>query len=433
MTPESRQDKAAHFRKLAILISIAAVAVVLFVALVIVKPAMPDRIALLTGPEGSAYHSHGALLAAELKKRGLDTSVIVTEGGLDNLRRLAASDRDTVAFAPSAIDRDDLSEIEASRLVSLGGVGYEPLWLFYRSDLDIRRVPDLAGLDVATEGRGTVSDFVARSLLERNGILQQVEIRAVDGEYGQAIKDQTIDAGFVTGSSSAPLIDRLLHTENVSFLSFERAEAYAIRIPGITTLTAPEGVFDLERNIPPRDSYVLSVATTLVALDSLPAAVAPMVLDAAADIHEEENEFISMTDFPSSENLGLPLDRSAKRYFEQGTTGLSRFLPYKTTRWLNHLGFVVLPLLGLVVVLLKFLPTALKAWGQIRLVGLLRKLEAVEKADAAGGDRSQLLGELDRIDRASAKMSVPRSIVHDYIDFRQFLHDMRDRIEKVHK
>jgi hypothetical protein len=27
-------------------------------------------------------------------------------------------------------------------------------------------------------------------------------------------------------------------------------------------------------------------------------------------------------------------------------------------------------------------------------------------------------------------MFVPRSTVHDYIDFRQFLHDMRERVEK---
>ena len=61
--------------------------------------------------------------------------------------------------------------------------------------------------------------------------------------------------------------------------------------------------------------------------------------------------------------------------------------------------------------------------------GLLKKLEVVEKGNAAGEDRATLLEQLDLIDRTSAKMFVPRSIVHDYIDVRQFLHDMRERVE----
>ena len=158
-----------------------------------------------------------------------------------------------------------------------------------------------------------------------------------------------------------------------------------------------------------------------------------MVLSAASDAHQDETVFSSQTEFPSKQHLGLPLDRSARRYFDQGETGLSKFLPYKVTRLLNHLGFVVLPLLGLTVVLIKFVPTALRIWGGLRLVGLLKKLEAVEKAHAAGGDRSKPRDDLDQIDRTSAKMFVPRSTVHDYIDFRQFLHDMRERVEGEEK
>ena len=61
---------------------------------------------------------------------------------------------------------------------------------------------------------------------------------------------------------------------------------------------------------------------------------------------------------------------------------------------------------------------------------LLKLLERIEKRDAAGDDPGELLAELDRIDRLSNSIFVPLSTVHDYIDFRQFLHDMRDRVEK---
>jgi hypothetical protein len=126
--------------------------------------------------------------------------------------------------------------------------------------------------------------------------------------------------------------------------------------------------------------------------------------------------------------VSLPLDRAAIRYYDQGETGLARHVPYAIARHLNHLGFVVLPLVGLAVVVVKFLPVVLRTWTSLRLTGLYKKLEAVEKADAAGADRAELLAQLAEIDQASSGLYVPRSNVADYIDFRQFLHDMRERI-----
>lgn len=47
----------------------------------------------------------------------------------------------------------------------------------------------------------------------------------------------------MTGVSDVPLVDGLLHADDVSFLSFERAETYAALIPGVITLTIPAGIF----------------------------------------------------------------------------------------------------------------------------------------------------------------------------------------------
>jgi hypothetical protein len=71
----------------------------------------------------------------------------------------------------------------------------------------------------------------------------------------------------------------------------------------------------------------------------------------------------------------------------------------------------------------------LKIWGKIRLTGMIKELEAVEKAHAAGVDPTELLNRLDEFDRKTATIYIPRSMVHDDIDNRQFLHDMRDRIK----
>jgi TRAP-type uncharacterized transport system substrate-binding protein len=429
MSGPSLEDKHKRLRKIWLGVCVALVAVVLFVTLVVVKPAMPGHVILLTGPEGSAYHDLGRRYAEDLRSRGLEAEVVVTEGALDNLQRLAEGPN-AVAFAPSTVgDRG----FDVSGLVALGSVALDPLWLFHRSDLEIARIPDLAGSKVATGGDGTVSHYVARVLIEKNGLTDDIELRPSIGRTAEALVESLttgiVDAAFVTGLANLPVVDALLHADGVSFVSFARAETIAGLIPGLTTLVAPEGVFDLARNVPPADAHLLSTMTCLVANEDLHPAVAPMLLAAAGNVPQKATTFSTKVDFPGAEHLTLPMHSGARRYFNQGETGLSRFLPYKVTRFLNHLGFLVLPLLTVAVVLLRIIPVGLRVWGGLRLKGWLKQLEAVEKGQAAGEDPVGLLTDLDRLDQASAKVFVPRSVIHDYIDFRQFLHDMRERVK----
>jgi len=410
----------------------AVIAIALLVSLVILKPAAPDKITLLTGPEGSGYHELGKRYAAYLGDRGLDVEVQVTDGGFDNVRLRGANSRDTGAFAPSNIEHVVDDSVDTSHLVSLGSIAYEPLWLFYRVEAEVRRISDLVGLRVATGANGTVVNYVARSLIELNAIGDQVEIQPSEGQEPSTVADALIegriDAAFAIGGPAIPVISDLLGDEGLGVLSFERADAYQAMDPGITKIVAPEGIFDLANNVPPEDLILLSATTNLVTLETLYPGAVPLLLQAAADVHDQRIIVTESESFPSAQNVSLPLKRAAGRYYDQGEKGLSKFLPYNVTRWLNHLGFVVLPLLALAVVLAKVVPLFLKTWTAIRLTGFFKRLERVEKSHAAAGDRSQLIAELDALDRDSATIFVPRSSLPIYIDFRQFLHDMRERV-----
>ena len=421
-----------HLWKLSRTATIAAVAIVLLVSLVIVRPAAPDKITLLTGPEGSGYHELGRRYAAALGDLGLEVEVIVTDGGFENVERLAAGADDTVAFAPSNIEEVFDDSIDTSHLASLGSVAYEPLWLFYRAEVAVQRISDLAWLRVATGAKGTVVDYFARSLFELNGIGDQVVIQPPEGQTPEAVAkaliEGEIDAAFAVGLPATAVIKDLLGNEDIGVLSFERADAYQALDPGITKLVVPQGIFDLAINSPPEDLVLLAATTNLVTLDSFYSGAVPLLLRAAADADDQRRITAAGVNFPSPENASLPLKRAAGRYYDQGEKGLSKFLPYKVTRWLNHLGFVVLPLLVLAVALVKIFPVFVKIWISIKLTGFFKRLEKVEKAHAAGEDRSPLLAELDALDRDSATIFVPRTSLPAYIDFRQFLHDMRERV-----
>lgn len=421
-----------HLWKFSRTATIAAVAIVLLVSLVIIRPAAPDKITLLTGPEGSGYHELGARYGLYLEDLGLEVDIEVTDGGFDNVGRLVDGADDTVAFATSNIEHLFDDSIDTGHLVSLGSIAYEPMWLFYRAELRVERIPDLAGLRVATGPKDTVVDYVARSILDLNGISDQVRIQPSEGQtpgtVAEALVEGKIDAAFAIGLPATPAVKDLLDDEDFAVLSFERADAYQALEPGIIKLVAPQGIFDLANNIPPEDLLFLSATTNLVTLDSFYPGAVPLLLQAATDAREQRKFVTTELDFPSAKNVSLHLDRAAGRYYEQGEKGLSKILPYKVTRWLNHLGFVVLPLLVLAVVLVKIVPVFIKIWISIKLTGFFKRLERVEKAHAAGKDRSPLLAELDALDRDSARIFVPRTNLPSFIDFRQFLHDMRERV-----
>jgi len=425
----AREQKAASFsRKL----GIAVICAVLVVTLVIMKPAAPDKLILLTGPENGAYHAMGERLANELRQRGLETEIRVTGGGFDNLGLLAADPNGTVAFAPSNMENVVDDSVDTDDLVSLGSIAWEPFWLFYRAEHEISDVPDLAGLAVSTGPSGTVVNFIATEMLRVNDVLDRVEIPASDGQTPENVKesllDGRIDAAFAAGSPAAPIIRDLLAREDVSVLSFERAAAYEARFPGIATITIPRGVIDLGQDLPSGDLALLSVTTNLVALDDLYPAAVPLLLEAVAQADTRRRLTTKAERFPSGDNTSLPLDRAATRYYEHGEKGLGKVLPYKVTRWLNHLGFVVLPLLALTVLLIKIVPVGMKIWGRVHLMSMLKVLEEVEKGSAAGADPKELLDKLDDLDRRTATIFVPRATLHDYIDIRQFMHDMRERV-----
>ena len=61
--------------------AVAVIGTVLVLSLVIARPAMPKRIQLLTGPEGSAYHALGLRYASSLAARGLEAEVVVLAAG----------------------------------------------------------------------------------------------------------------------------------------------------------------------------------------------------------------------------------------------------------------------------------------------------------------------------------------------------------------
>jgi TRAP-type uncharacterized transport system substrate-binding protein len=427
----SKKNSAYRMKTVAIAVIIIAVAL----SLLILKPAAPREITLLTGPVGSNDYELGVNLAKNLEDEGLHVKVSPSSGSIDNLLLLTSGAEDTVAFSPSSLETVLDESVDTSRLVSLGSVTYQPLWLFYRKGLQIQRVPDLAGSRVALGPETTVAGYISRLLLDANGVSNQIESVLVSNEdpdvLAGALKQGGIDAAFAMGNLSSAYISALLSDENIAFLSFERADAYGILSKAISKHRIPEGVLDLARNIPSSDTVLLAITTNLITLDSFHSATIPVLLQAVSNA-DRQNDILNIGKrFPNADNTTLPLARAAKRYYSQGQKGLSKVLPYKVTRWLNHLGFVVLPLLTVLVVLLKVVVVLIKLRASVRFNGFYRKLETIERASASGANPQLVHQDLDLLDDDCVDFSVPRSMREQYLNLRQLIHDLRERLPET--
>ena len=416
-------------------IAIATIILAIAFSILVLRPAAPREITLLTGPVGSNDHELGLKLAKYLEQEGLHVKVGPSSGSIDNLLLLTSGAENTVALSPASLESVLDESVDTSQLVSLGSVAYQPLWLFYRTDLQIQSITDLAGSRVSLGPEKTAVGYISRLLLDLNGISTQVEPVLISNEsptvVARAIEQGEIDAAFAMGNLSSAHISALLSDENIAFFSFERADAYKMLNKAITSHKVPEGVFDLARNIPSSDTVLLAITTNLVTLGSFHSATIPVLLQAVSNADRQYEILDKGRNFPSPENTTLPLAKAAMRYYSQGQKGLSKVLPYKVTRWLNHLGFVVLPLLTLVVVLLKVVTVFIKARASIRFNRFYRRLGTIERASASGANPQLTHRDLDLLDNACIDFSVPRSMIEQYLNLRQLIHDLRERLPKI--
>ena len=149
--------------------AIVALALGLIVALVAVfwQPAPPSRVVMSTGAPDGAYHAYALRYREILARSGVELVLRPSAGSVENLQRLRSRDGDvTLALVQGGLAEPG----DAERIISLGAVAYEPLWVFHRAGLKPQGFEDFRGLRIAGGGPGSGTRKVVDLLLELHGI-----------------------------------------------------------------------------------------------------------------------------------------------------------------------------------------------------------------------------------------------------------------------
>ena len=398
-----------------------------------VAPAPPRSITIATGSQEGAYFEYGRTYKELLAEDGIELKLKITAGSAENLKLLETESSGVdIAFVQGGLKY--LSKTDT--LVSLGSLFFEPLWIFHRKGIDLKRLPDLKGLRVAVGEEGSGTRILAMQLLDLNGITTENTRLVSIGNQKAAdmLLNGELDVAIFVSTHRASYVLQLLKSKSVKLIGLERAEAYALRYHYLYVLKLPEGVLDFSANIPPGDLVLAAPTTQLVVRSDLHPALIDLLLEAAKKVHQEGGGFEREGEFPTSKYTDFEVSQEAERFYRAGPPFLQRYLPFWVATFLTRMKIMLLPLIVLLFPLFKIMPLAYRWKMRSKIYRWYSKLEAVDpkrhKQDLPKHLNSYLL-ELDLIEEQVSNISVPLSYSEELYMLRLHIGMVRNELLKA--
>jgi len=385
----------------------------LIIALRFVDPAPPRNITLATGGQGGAYFAYGERYRNLLAEHGVEVELISTAGSIENLRLLQDGDADAALLQGGTAVPED-----SEWLQTLGGLFYEPFWVFSRRDPPAGSFRELAGRRVAIgpEGSGT-RDLALRLQAEYDKDWDNAQAVPISGsEAADALLKGDIQAAVFTAGISAPYVERLLTAKEAELVPFALAPALERRNPALAQVTLLRGVINVGELTPPQDVPMVAPVAQLGVSRDLHPAIQAILLEAAEDIHASHSLLATANTFPNGQMTDLELSPEAERYYEDGPSALRRWFPFGVANFLERAWVLAIPLITLLIPLVRMAPP-LYRWRTRRKIYVwyddLRELEARGRAAESRAERDLVRQHLEQLQEEIGRLEVPLSYTDD--------------------
>lgn len=414
-----------------IVLLLAAIGIVIWLA----KPAPPTHVLMGTGSAGGSYEELAKQYAEYFKKNGVTLELVRTEGAEENIKRLKdRDDRLQAAFIQGGLLT---SREEAKGLLSLGSVGYEPLWIFYRSDLllpdEKQHINFLSQpISIGTPGSGTY--LHAMRLLQLNHIELSDNFKLLSNEEAvEAFKNGTIHTVVMVDGLESKNVQAMINDPRARLTGFHRAEAFGRLLPIYHVLSIPEGSLNLVRNEPPQTIQTIAPTTNLVIDPNMHPAIQLLFLQAAEKINGGRSFFASYGEFPDYKESIIEESDVAKRFYKNGAPRLLEYMPFWLAEFLNRMLILLLPLGAFAYPIIKSMPAYRLSRARSRInevYGALKLFEQELETNYDPAQHDEYLKTIDELDKRAQKLRVPRSIVSDYYSLRTTIDFVRTLIER---
>src|SRR5664279_907811 len=268
--------------------TILCVVAVVWLALWYFIPAPPKTITIVAGVKGGAFEHFANHYKERLARHHVTLNMRFGTAG-ESARIITDPNSDVSGvFLFSGV----LTSEKAPNIVSLGRINAAPFWIFYRGSETLDRLSQLKGKRAyVTVAAGDLVDRI----LAANGV--KPGDMAVSPERGapEAVKlmqSGEMDVAILPPIDlNAPSIQTMLRDPNIRLMNVTQAEAITRLFPSLNKLVLPQGVIDLEKNIPPSDVSLIGSTSVFVVRKDLHPELIYLLAQALKEEHSSGGVF----------------------------------------------------------------------------------------------------------------------------------------------
>jgi TRAP-type uncharacterized transport system substrate-binding protein len=434
ITSLRRSTKTSSRGRLSIIILVVLIAIICGVILFhFVLFAPPETLVMTTGMEGGTYSVFGRRYQEAMAREKVHLELLPSSGSVENFNRLQdKSFRVDVGF----VQGGTISAKEAPNLVSLGGICYSPLWVFYRGQDTFDDLSLLKGKRIAIGPEGSGVRKFSMELLKVSNVADP-PTQLLDFSSAAAVKailEGRVDVIMISSTVDNALVQELLHAEGIKLMNFRQAEAYTRLYPALSQVILPKGILDLSRNKPAMDIHLLATMTSLIVRKKLHPAMMYLLLDAAVDIHGDAGWVHKAGEFPSPKSQDFPLSDIAERFYKSGRPFLLDYLPFLMAAYIDRMILILVPAAVVLIPLLRIIPALYSWWNRRKLYRCyedLKNLELKIMEDSTPGMMMDYQKMLDRIEIFINEIRVPLALFKEVYTLKEHVDLVRNRLARL--
>jgi TRAP transporter TAXI family solute receptor len=408
----------------------------LFAGIWFILPQPPQTLTIVTGFPDGLYSQFANHLKIELAKEKITLQIRNTGGSVDNLALI----NDPNSGIDLAIVQSGVGDpVKYPELLSLAGIFYEPLWVWYRQPAfakeggALTQLSQLQGKRISIGNDGSGTQILSNAILKLNEInadLVKLEKLKPD-EAIEKLQKRELDVAFIVAAGEAPILKKFYQIPGIRLMNFDQAEAYTRVLPYLDRIDIPRGIISIAHDQPKQDIRTIASTATLVARNDINPATVSLLLGTSYDILRNYSRLQKPGQFPSSKGLDFPMDMDAEIFLRDGPSFFYRHLPFWGAVWVERFIKILIPLLIVLIPVFTYLPAIFNLSLKVKLSRLYKILKNIEKRSNSPDNYLLLHTELLNLEKRIQQIKVSAMQSKEVYDLKAHVALVRHQLEKL--